>query len=76
VREIAAVLAWLHALIDGRRRRRRSARQRAAAGAGAPPRRRRSGDDFARVNDAAMQNLGAWVPALLPAARAYKTAIA
>lgn len=32
---------------------------------------REPGDFFGRVNDAAMRNLAAWVPALLPAARPY-----
>lgn len=37
-----------------------------------PPRPGQGGDDFRRVNDAALQHLAAWVPAMLPAARVFQ----
>jgi hypothetical protein len=42
------------------------------AGKATAGRRTDSGDDFERVNDAAMRNLQAWVPELLPGARRYQ----
>jgi hypothetical protein len=87
VREIShSALAWLNGLINQIKDKKKRARaklsvvaggreeKQAAAGAatrGRDKSSKSSSDDFARVNDAAMQNLNAWVPALLPAARAY-----
>jgi hypothetical protein len=74
VREISAeTLTWLHAMIDGAKEaaKKSKASPRPSSPAKPAPSTKRSGDDFARVNDAAMQNLHAWVSQLLPAARAY-----
>ncbi len=68
-------LAWLNGVINERKEAKREAkstRRSPSPAPSSPPTSARSGDDFARVNDAAMQNLHAWVPALLPAARAYQ----
>jgi hypothetical protein len=67
----AAVLRAARAHGEGQARR--SAAPRRGGAEARPP--GEASNDFARVNDAAMQNLGAWVPALLPAARTA-TAIA
>jgi hypothetical protein len=82
-----SALAWLNGLINQIKDKKKRARaklsvvdggreeKQAVAGAATRGWDKSSGksssDDFARVNDAAMQNLNAWVPALLPAARAY-----
>jgi len=78
----AETLARLRSLVDKAKERARSRRavekgpgQSAPAGepGGKGAAKVRSLDnDFKRVNDAAIQHLAAWVPALLPAARAYK----
>jgi hypothetical protein len=76
VREISPdTLRWLHGMIDGEKEAARQAKKAAAAPAAAPRAAAPSkasvasiDNDFKRVNDAAMRNLAAWVPALLPAA--------
>jgi hypothetical protein len=74
VREISAeTLRWLHQMIETEKE---AARQAKAAGkaAAAPPAAKASpvssiDNDFKRVNDAAIRNPAAWVPALFPAAQ-------
>lgn len=68
------VLDWLHAMIDGAKEEAKKAKAsaRSATPSAQPAPASSSTDDFKRVNDAAMANLGAWVTALLPAARPYQ----
>jgi hypothetical protein len=71
----AEVLEWLHAMIDGAKeeaKKAKAAARAAPASAQSPAPVASLDNDFKRVNDAAMANLGAWVPALLPAARPYQ----
>ncbi len=77
VREISTdTLAWLHGIINDAKEAARRAKaagrsSHSRPGPGAPAA-GKGADDFARVNDAAMQNLSRWVPELLPAARHYQ----
>lgn len=68
------VLRRLHATIDEAKEAHRAAGRSGSASPGPTPAAQpdsSGGDDFHRVNEAAMASLPAWVPALLPKARAH-----
>ena len=57
---------------DARRQARPAPAAATASAAAAPGAAAGGGDDFKRVNDAALQSLGSWVPSALPGARQWQ----